>query len=109
MRLGVQATLDAEDHLIRVGGILFEIPFQEHQAVVLGWPVELAAVPAVAWRRRNKILANPAKRKTERFRSRTSTLESRAHGLKGLLLRARRRSPGESHEAEANRTYFFVD
>ena len=50
VRFGIQAAFDADDDLIRVFGILGEVPLQEHETVVVRWPVELAAIPTVAWR-----------------------------------------------------------
>lgn len=50
MGFRTQAALDADDNLIGVFGVLLEVPLQEHQTVVIRRPVELAAIPTVAWR-----------------------------------------------------------
>lgn len=48
MGFRVHTPLDAEDNLVGVFGILFQIALQEYQAIVVGRAVELAAVPEVA-------------------------------------------------------------
>lgn len=48
MGVRVYATLDAEHNLSSVFGVLFQVVFQEHKAVVVRWAVELTAIPKVA-------------------------------------------------------------
>lgn len=46
---GVQAPFNADDDLVRVFWVLRKVLFQENEAVVIGRPVKLGAIPASAW------------------------------------------------------------
>ena len=50
MRFGIHAAFDVDADFVRVFGVLGKVPLQKHETVVLGWSVELAAIPTVAWR-----------------------------------------------------------
>ena len=62
----IHATLDADDHLIGVFGVLLEVPLEEHQTVVVGRPVELAAIPKVPWRNEGQPTRGERERERER-------------------------------------------
>ena len=50
VRFGIHAAFDVDADFVRVFGVLGKVPLQEHETVVVRWPVEFAAIPTVAWR-----------------------------------------------------------
>ena len=48
--LGVESALDIQDDLVSIFGVLFQIPLEENEGVVIGRAIEFTAVPTGAYR-----------------------------------------------------------